>query len=82
MTPAVDRVALDHYLACRFVPSPRTLFEGVRKLPPASTLVVEQRRCAARRRAGARSPGAPIDGDDEELAGRLATRSPTPSSAR
>ena len=40
--PAVDRVALDHYLACRFVPAPRTLFEGVRKLPAASTLVVEQ----------------------------------------
>ena len=44
----VDRVALDHYLACRFVPSPRTLFEGVRKLPAASTLVVERRRLAAR----------------------------------
>ena len=42
LVPAeVDRVALDHYLACRFVPSPRTLFEGVHKLPAASTLVVE-----------------------------------------
>ena len=39
--PRVDRVALDHYLACRFVPAPRTLFEGVCKLPAASTLVVE-----------------------------------------
>ena len=27
--PRVDRVALDHYLACRFVPAPRTLFDGV-----------------------------------------------------
>ena len=27
--PRVDRVALDHYLACRFVPAPRTLFEGI-----------------------------------------------------
>ena len=27
--PRVDRVALDHYLACRFTPAPRTLFEGV-----------------------------------------------------
>jgi len=37
----VDRVALDHYLACRFVPAPRTLFEGISKLPAASSLVVE-----------------------------------------
>jgi asparagine synthase (glutamine-hydrolysing) len=40
--PAVDRIALDHYLACRFVPAPRTLFEGVSKLPAASTLVCEE----------------------------------------
>ncbi len=40
--PEVDRTALDHYLACRFVPSPRTLFEGVQKLPPASLLVVQE----------------------------------------
>lgn len=37
--PRVDRVALDHYLACRFTPAPRTLFEGVSKLPAASILV-------------------------------------------
>jgi asparagine synthase (glutamine-hydrolysing) len=38
----VDKIALDHYLACRFVPAPRTLFEGIHKLPAASTLVVEE----------------------------------------
>jgi asparagine synthase (glutamine-hydrolysing) len=38
----VDRTALDHYLACRFVPAPRTLFKGVNKLPAASLLVVEE----------------------------------------
>jgi asparagine synthase (glutamine-hydrolysing) len=37
--PEVDEVALDHYLACRFVPAPRTLFAGVSKLPPASLLI-------------------------------------------
>ena len=41
VTPELDRVALDHYLACRFVPAPRTLFAGVSKLPAASMLVVE-----------------------------------------
>ena len=40
--PRVDRVALDHYLACRFVPAPRTLFDG--RLEAAA-------RVAARRRA-------------------------------
>ncbi|HEX6654461.1 MAG TPA: hypothetical protein VF072_17065, partial [Thermoleophilaceae bacterium] len=34
---SVDRVALDHYLACRFVPAPRTLFDGIRKLAAAET---------------------------------------------
>jgi len=40
--PRVDRIALDHYLACRFTPAPRTLFEGVSKLPAASTLIAEE----------------------------------------
>src|SRR4051794_26832207 len=69
--PAVDRVALDHYLACRFVPSPRTLFEGVKKLPPASTLVVE-RGGLPRVTSWREDPGAPIEGGDDELAARLA----------
>jgi len=71
VTPGVDRVALDHYLACRFVPSPRTLFEGVRKLPPASTLVVE-RDGAPRLTSWREAPGAPIAAGDENLADRLA----------
>ena len=54
--PRVDRMALDHYLACRFVPAPRTLFEGVSKLPPASLLVAERGRRAADPRATARRP--------------------------
>ena len=71
VTPAVDRLALDHYLACRFVPSPRTLFEGVRKLPPASTLVVEGDG-SPRVTSWREDPGDPIEGADEELAARLA----------
>ncbi len=74
LVPAeVDRVALDHYLACRFVPSPRTLFKGVQKLPPASTLVVEG---GAPRVIGWREPpGASVAGrDDDELAAQLAER--------
>jgi asparagine synthase (glutamine-hydrolysing) len=71
--PAVDRVALDHYLACRFVPAPRTLFERVNKLPAASMLVVEE-NAAPRVRSWRESPGSHIEGDDEELAAQLAER--------
>lgn len=33
-TPAIDFEALHHYLTFRFVPTPLTLFKGVKKLPP------------------------------------------------
>jgi len=70
--PGVDRVALDHFLAYRFVPAPRTLFAGVRKLAPASTLTVDAAgtRVASYREA----PGASLDGEPEELAAELADR--------
>jgi asparagine synthase (glutamine-hydrolysing) len=44
----MDESALGEQLAFGYVPTPRTLFRGVRKLPPASTLIVD-----------ARGPGAP-----------------------
>jgi asparagine synthase (glutamine-hydrolysing) len=39
--PQLDPLAAELYLAYGYVPGPRTLFEGVRKLAPASTLVWE-----------------------------------------
>ena len=71
--PAVDRVALDHYPACRFVPAPRTLFAGVQKLPAASLLVVE-REGSPRIQSWREPPGSPIEGGDDELAAQLAER--------
>ena len=71
--PDVDRIALDHYLACRFVPAPRTLFDGIRKLGAAELLVAEagaEPRVTSWREA----PGAPLEPDDEELAAQLAER--------
>jgi asparagine synthase (glutamine-hydrolysing) len=38
----LDPVALRHYLTFVTVPPPRTLFEGVKKLAPASTMVVDR----------------------------------------
>jgi asparagine synthase (glutamine-hydrolysing) len=39
--PRLDPLAAELYLAYGYVPGPRTLFEGVRKLAPAATLVWE-----------------------------------------
>jgi asparagine synthase (glutamine-hydrolysing) len=36
---SVDRVALADYLQYQYIPAPRTIFQGVHKLPPASVLV-------------------------------------------
>jgi asparagine synthase (glutamine-hydrolysing) len=37
-TPDLDAAALDAYLTYQAVPAPRTLFEGIRQLPPAHQL--------------------------------------------
>ena len=72
--PEVDRTALDHYLACRFVPAPRTLFKGVNKLPAASTLIVEDQGSPLVE-TWRLPPGAPHrDLTDEDVAGQLAER--------
>jgi asparagine synthase (glutamine-hydrolysing) len=41
MARQIDRAALYHYLTFVAAPAPRTLFQGVRKLPPATRVVVE-----------------------------------------
>jgi asparagine synthase (glutamine-hydrolysing) len=38
----IDPVALSHYLTFVAVPAPRTLFDGISKLPPASTMLVDR----------------------------------------
>ena len=40
VTPEVDLQALYHYLGYEFVPSPATMFRGIRKLPAGHRLVV------------------------------------------
>ncbi len=40
----VDHQAISHYLTFQYVPAPLSAFKGVRKLPPAHTLVVEDGR--------------------------------------
>ena len=45
----IDHEALDAYLAYHYVPAPMAIFRGVRKLPPASTLIREGGRTSVER---------------------------------
>lgn len=42
----IDPVAVDDYLAFGYVPDPATIYEGVFKLPPAHTLLLERAKAA------------------------------------
>ena len=41
----LDEAALPGYLQLGYVAAPRSMFKGIRKLPPASLLSIEQGRC-------------------------------------
>ena len=69
----VDEVALDHFLACRFVPAPRTLFKGVSKLPPASLLIAGE-EAPPQVHSYRQPPGETLEEAEEALADELADR--------
>ena len=54
--PELDLQALDEYLTLRFIPSPRTLFQGIHKLPPACLLLLDASGVEAPRGALATAP--------------------------
>ena len=47
--PEVDATALNLFLRFRYTPSPLTIFQGVKKLPPGAMLVVENGKCREER---------------------------------
>ncbi|MCX7019514.1 MAG: asparagine synthase (glutamine-hydrolyzing) [Candidatus Sumerlaeota bacterium] len=68
----VDIMALNHYLAFQYVPHPRSIFEGARKLPPAHWLTYQDGNIEARRYWQLEyEPKRPI-GDDEAVEESLA----------
>ena len=69
----VDHTALDHYLACRFVPAPRTLFDGIQKLPPASLLIAPEGESPSTK-SYREAPGTPLEGTEGELERELTER--------
>ena len=48
LTPKLDRSAVAGYLHLGYVAAPRTMFDGIRKLPPATVLSVEGRNVTER----------------------------------
>ena len=67
---SVDLVALHHFLTLQYVPAPWSIYEGIRKLPPAHTLLFENGRPMLRRYWRLDfSPGDPMSEDEaaEEL---------------
>ena len=72
----LDPEGLDQYLTFMYVPAPRTIVRGVRKLPPGHTLTVRDGRCAIRRywelpRAEPIRKGRPFAVEAAELRARL-----------
>ncbi len=63
---ALDSEALHHYLSLRFVPSPSTMFAGIRKLPAAHRLVYAGGDVRVER-YWSLSFADPIEGSDEEI---------------
>ena len=49
VTPQLDPAALHQYLGLGYTPAPLSLFAGIRKLPPASLMIVEDGALTVRR---------------------------------
>jgi asparagine synthase (glutamine-hydrolysing) len=67
----LDLEALDTYLALRWIPAPLCVFRAVRKLPPASVLVLEEGRIAIDRYWELDYSRAPESTDDREVVSEL-----------
>jgi asparagine synthase (glutamine-hydrolysing) len=67
----LDLEAIDAYLALRWIPAPLCVFEAVRKLPPASVLVLEDGRATIERYWQLDYGAAPHSRDEREVAAEL-----------
>ena len=75
---SLDWAALHHYLAFGYTPATRSIFDSIKKLPPAHTLTVVAGRPTQRRYwqlpAGAASPGSAAGREETAAAVRSALR--------
>ena len=69
---AIDAPALFHYLSYLVTPAPQTLFDGIRKLPPATWIRVDaDGRIAEQRYWDVWEDVASMDGGEDEIAERV-----------
>ncbi len=71
--PEIDLAAIDLYLSLQYVPEPRTVYQGIYKLPAAHTLVWENGE-AKLNRYWDYSSGPKLTGDVKDLAAELRDR--------
>jgi asparagine synthase (glutamine-hydrolysing) len=69
--PGVDLTAIDAYLSLGYVPSPRSAFEGVHKLPAAHYAIVRSGEAPSLHRYWSKPQGPLLTGDIRELADEL-----------
>lgn len=75
VSPEIDPLAVDMYLTLGFVPGPRTLIRGVKKLLPGELLVADRSGIEVRRYWNYPAPApATIKRDDEAWAGEFLER--------
>jgi asparagine synthase (glutamine-hydrolysing) len=70
LAKTVDPAALDLYLTYSYIPAPHSIFQGIRKLPPAHVMVVEGGRVQIQRYWTLPAP-APVDASPDELVRRV-----------
>ncbi|MBI5877737.1 MAG: asparagine synthase (glutamine-hydrolyzing) [Chloroflexi bacterium] len=63
MPKSIDPVAVAEYFALRYIPSPRTIYSGVRKLPPAHRLVAHGADVRIERYWDWQAPSGPATGN-------------------
>jgi asparagine synthase (glutamine-hydrolysing) len=69
-----DLEAIDEYLTLQYVPSPRTAYRGVFKLPAAHLAILDREGDLVVRRYWSKPGGPELSGSERELAGELRDR--------
>ena len=75
----LDPEALDHYLSFLYAPRDRSIFEGIRKLPPGHLLRWRDGRIRRHDGTGRSAPPRPFRGSADDAARRCGACSPTRS---
>ena len=69
--PSVDLGAVDEYLSLQYVPAPRTVYQGIYKLPAATLAVIAPGESPSPRRYWSRPCGETLGATEDELASEL-----------